>query len=263
MLAFSHLAAWSFGSLPHSAANDAARIEAAARGTAVAMVATAIAPAGPSGAIASNAGLGVSGAASTSSLPTTIDIAWLPDTVQVWEERLVAAGARWRVDPALLAIVMLVESGGNPAARSPAGAVGLMQVMPATAGDIARLRGLAALSSRQLVDPETNIEFGAWYLARQLASFGSADDPDWQRSVELAAVAYNGGPGSAASWQRGGYVPAEARRYRVWVGGMWSERALPTSPTYARWLDAGGAYLVDRARSVLDPANGGTTLASG
>ena len=270
MLAFTHLAAWGLGTVgpavstaPH--ALPAAHVEAAARGTAVAMVATAVAPAVTDAAgRASVASVDAEPEAHAAAAATpTIDIPWLPETVRPWEAELLAAGARWGVDPELLAIVMLVESGGNPAAISPAGAVGLMQVMPATAGDIARLRGLSAPGVAALAVPATNIDYGAWYLARQLASFGSADDPDWQRSVELAAVAYNGGPGSAASWLRGGFVPHEARRYRVWVGGMWSERRDGASPTYQRWLAAGGGYLVDRARDTLQPRGEGRGWVSG
>lgn len=260
ILAFTHLAAWSLGTAGHTAGpaipSHGARVEAAARGTAAAMVATAVAPANNGASALSAAIAPGQGTTTDVSATRTIDIAWLPETLRPWRDELLAAGARWGVDPELLAIVMLVESGGNPAAVSPAGAVGLMQVMPATAADIARLRGLPAPGVVELAVPATNIDFGAWYLARQLASFGSADDPDWQRSVELAAVAYNGGPGSAAASLRGGFVPAEARRYRVWVGGMWSERGAASSATFERWLSAGGGYLVDRARAVLTQGGG-------
>jgi len=88
------------------------------------------------------------------------------------------------VDPALVRAVMGAESSFDPDARSPAGAIGLMQLMPAT--------------SRELgVDPfvvEQNIEGGIRYLAQQLAAFGV---------LEHALVAYNAGPAFARRYISG------------------------------------------------------------
>jgi hypothetical protein len=176
-----------------------------------------------------------------------IEIAWLPDTVARWSAQLVAAGARHGVDPELLAIVTLVESGGGPRAVSPAGAVGLMQVMPATAAGIAQEIGLADHALARLYEPAYNLDLGAYYLAQQLARFGRADDPGWQRSVELAAAAYNGGPGALGRALAGGSLPAEAVRYQRWVGGLWRERREARSGTLDQWLAAGGQALVARA----------------
>jgi soluble lytic murein transglycosylase-like protein len=176
-------------------------------------------------------------------------IPWLPDTVRAWEPLFLEAASRHDVDPALLAIVTLVESGGNPRARSGSGAIGLMQVMPTTGQDIARQRALAGFAPEQLYDPATNVDFGAWYLSAQLRRFGRADDPDWLESVDRAAAAYNGGPGSVERWLAGGRLPAEAERYRGYVRGLWSERAGAGSATLDRWLAAGGARLVEAARA--------------
>lgn len=174
-------------------------------------------------------------------------IPWLPQTVARWKPDILAAAKTHGVDPALVAIVMLVESGGGPQAVSPSGATGLMQVMPGTGADIARQRGIAAY---QLAEPATNIDFGAWYLARQLQAFGvTQGDPDWQQSVELAAAAYNGGPGSVQRLQAGGSLPNETARYRQWVGGMWRERSAPSSATFDAWWQAGGARLVAAAEA--------------
>lgn len=168
-----------------------------------------------------------------------IQIAWLPPTLRPWLHELEAAAARYGVDPELLAIIVLVESGGNPWARSPSGAMGLMQVMP-----------FHFQPGQNGFDVKTNIDVGARYLAQQLRTFGRRDDPDWQRSVELAAAAYNGGPGSVHRYLRGGSLPAESQAYRRWVGGMWRERRLPRSPTYEAWLAAGGRHLVAKAKGV-------------
>ncbi len=174
-------------------------------------------------------------------------IPWLPHTVQAWAPEITSAAARHGIDPLLVAIVMLVESGGDPAAISPSGAVGLMQVMPGTGADIARRRGIAAIEPGLLADPATNVDFGAWYLAQQLGAFGVTGDPGWQQSVELAAAAYNGGPGSVQRLLAGGALPDETSRYRAWVGGMWREREAAGSPTFEAWWRAGGSRLVAAA----------------
>ena len=89
-----------------------------------------------------------------------------------------------QVDAAIVRAIIGAESGFNPAARSGAGAIGLMQLMPATA------RGLGV---NPLV-PEQNIEGGVRYFAEQLETFGG---------VELALVAYNAGPGFAQRYASG------------------------------------------------------------
>ncbi len=194
-------------------------------------------------------GADLTGAPVAAEVPGEINIPWLPETVRRWETLLIEAGQRHKVDPALLAIVMLVESGGNPSARSGAGATGLMQVMPATARGIAAERGISDFSVDQLYEPEVSVDFGAWYLAQQLRSFGLIEDPDWQQSVRNAAVAYNGGPGNGQRFVKGSSIPAETRSYVEWVGGMWADRGLGGSETFQRWLAAGGQRLVTLAES--------------
>ncbi len=184
-------------------------------------------------------------------VPGDFDIAWLPATIGAWRPQIVAAAAVHGVDPALIALVMLAESGGNPRAQSPSGAVGLMQVMPGTGAGIAQERGIAGYTPDELWEPATNIDFGAYYISQQLKAFGTRDDPDWQQSVELAAAAYNGGPGSVQRLLGGGALPSESARYRQWVGGMWRERHEGSSSTFDTWSAAGGAALVAAAEREL------------
>ena len=125
-----------------------------------------------------------------------------------------------------------------------------MQVMPATGADIASQRGLAGYDPSWLDDPETNIDFGTWYIARMLGMFGRADDPDWLQSVSLAAAAYNGGPGNVQKYLSGGSLPNESVRYRGWVSSMWTERHDATSDGFWSWMDAGGRMLVGQAERV-------------
>jgi hypothetical protein len=107
------------------------------------------------------------------------------------------AAQDYGVDPGLIASVMGVESGGNPAAVSPAGAQGLMQIMPGTAREL----GLA-----DPFDPEANIMAGTRYLRQMLDRYNG--DTYW------ALAAYNAGPGTVDAVRAGrGTLPAETRNY--------------------------------------------------
>jgi len=183
------------------------------------------------------------GVSDSASMPTGISestIPWMPETVTRWLPEITGAATAHGIDPELVAIVMLVESGGGDDATSRSGATSLMQVMPATGAGIAAERGI---EKYDLYDPATSIDFGAHYLAQQMAAFGKVDDPDWQASVELAAAAYNGGPGSVIR----GRLSSETIRYRRWMGGFWRERHDSASPTFEEWKVAGGSRLIQNA----------------
>lgn len=98
-----------------------------------------------------------------------------------------------RVDPRLVAAVIKVESGFNPWAVSQKGAVGLMQVMPATAAWIARVNGWR-LNPGSLADPATNIRLGTWYLGYLFRQF---------HDLNLVLAAYNGGRTNVLRWRAG------------------------------------------------------------
>lgn len=158
-----------------------------------------------------------------------LDVVWLPDDIQALAPELEQAALRHGVDPALLAIVVLVESGGDPAARSPMGARGLMQLMPKTAAVIADERGLDDHDEARLDDPNYNLDLGAYFLAQQLDRWGS---------VELAAAAYNGGEKAVERWLAGeGQLSDETAHYKTLVDGLWQERHADRSAT----LDAARA----------------------
>ncbi len=88
--------------------------------------------------------------------------------------------------------LMRQESYFSRWARSWVGASGLIQLMPGTAGDIARWYGLPVLSGSDFFIPEKSIQYGSLYLARQFSAFDG--------SSVLALAAYNAGPGNAAKW---------------------------------------------------------------
>jgi soluble lytic murein transglycosylase-like protein len=147
----------------------------------------------------------------------------LPPSVTRWTPSFVAAGQRHGVDPDLLAVVTLVESGGDPAATSPTGAVGLMQVMPATASHIAEERNLTGISAAQLREPDVNIDYGAYYLAALRREFGAGQDP--ARAVELTAAAYNGGEGAVRAYLADGTpLSDETMAYKDRVVTLWRQR---------------------------------------
>ncbi|WP_158781906.1 murein transglycosylase [Pantoea sp. BAV 3049] len=85
------------------------------------------------------------------------------------------------------------ESAWNPKARSPVGASGLMQVMPATAQHTVKVYRLPGYSnSSQLLDPETNIQIGTQYLESVYQQFG-------QNRI-FSSAAYNAGPSRVRTW---------------------------------------------------------------
>lgn len=115
------------------------------------------------------------------------------DRVKQWTATFKLAGQRHGVDPKLLAAVAQTESGGNPFARSSAGALGIMQFMPATAKEL----GVDPM------DPSSAIDGAARLLKKHLAQFGS---------VDLALAAYNAGAGAVS--RHGGIPPyAETQAY--------------------------------------------------
>lgn len=159
-----------------------------------------------------------------------ICIPWMPQRVAHFEPEIVAAAQAHDVDPDLLAILVLLESGGHPTARSPHGARGLMQLMPRTAEAIAKARGLEGHDEARLDEPSYNLDLGAWYLAEQLRTFESRVEGQ-DEVVAWAAAAYNGGPEAAAAALSGtGDLSEETSRYQRRVRTMWREREAQTAP---------------------------------
>ncbi len=96
------------------------------------------------------------------------------------------------VEAALALGVIRQESSFDAAAASPAGARGLMQLMPATAAAIARKLGLSGTPTGLAADPATNIRLGTSYLRALMDQYDNA--------VPLAVAAYNAGPRRVAEW---------------------------------------------------------------
>lgn len=97
------------------------------------------------------------------------------------------------LDPALMAAVIRRESQFDREVRSPVGATGLMQLMPATASEVARRVRLSEFRQEQLRVPEINMTLGARYLSDLLERYGG--------SVTPALIAYNAGPHRYTRWR--------------------------------------------------------------
>jgi soluble lytic murein transglycosylase-like protein len=166
----------------------------------------------------------------------------------------------WRVDPSLAYAHALQESKFETGVVSPAGAVGLMQVRPGTAGDIARKRG-DAFDRSMLTNPAVNIEYGQTYI-EQLRDSGTTGG-----LLPKVIAAYNAGPAPVAEWNarafdRGdpllfiesipywetrGYVPIVLRNYWIYeqeAGKSSATRAALAQGMWPRFPGLAGAAAV-------------------
>ncbi len=116
---------------------------------------------------------------------------------EVIAETIVRTARRHGYDPLFVQAIVEVESTCRPRVRSGAGALGLIQVKPATARAVARRAGMPWQGPDQLLRPEINLELGMRYLAELEERF---DDP------YMAVAAYNLGPTRVA-----GMEPSRAR----------------------------------------------------
>ena len=129
--------------------------------------------------------------------PTCNQLDWekIPLNRRAFSEAIQSAAEVFAVDDALIRAIIHAESAYQPEALSPKGAQGLMQLMPDTQ---------AELQVVDVFDPTSNIEGGTLYLSRLLKQF--------DQNVELAAAAYNAGPGAVLEY--GGVPPyKETREY--------------------------------------------------
>lgn len=100
----------------------------------------------------------------------------------------------FRMDPALVYALARQESNFNPAAISPAGARGILQIMPATASYVTGDRSLRGVNIARLHDPAFSLEVGQRYVHYLASSRNVRGD-----LIRLLA-AYNNGPGNLARW---------------------------------------------------------------
>jgi soluble lytic murein transglycosylase len=131
------------------------------------------------------------------------------------------------LDPALVAAVVYVESRFDPNAKSAAGAIGLMQLLPETAKGIALRTGGDGFVVADLRDPEINVRYGSWYLDHLREMYGD---------MSLTLAAYHAGPGNVDHWREQGlgipfpetreYIEEIERLRRVYADAYRSELGL-------------------------------------
>ena len=119
--------------------------------------------------------------------PKEKSIDWLARSAQ-YDSVITGAAKAATIQAALVRAVIVVESGFNPRAVSKKGAIGLMQLQPATA---------KRYGVKNIYDPEQNVRAGAHYLSDLLTRFGS--------NLELALAAYNAGEEAVERYGR--HVP--------------------------------------------------------
>jgi soluble lytic murein transglycosylase len=108
-----------------------------------------------------------------------------------YEAEILASAEEFDLDPYLVCGVIFTESAFHTEAKSNVGALGLMQLMPATGLEEAELLEIEGVTEDRLTEPALNIRLGCNYLRKLLDEFGT-------ESVALAA--YNAGPGRARQW---------------------------------------------------------------
>ena len=176
----------------------------------------------------------------------------------------------WRIDPALALAHIRQESSFRLSAVSGAGAVGLMQVRPGTASDMARAAGMA-YSETSLTDPRYNMEFGQSFIERIRGMSAT------QGQLPKVIAAYNAGPLPVARWsstlatgdpllwiesipywETRYYVPAVLRNMWVYQGMAGSQMPTLNALAQHRWPAFPTAHTNFAAASSVD-VGGGTT----
>ena len=117
-------------------------------------------------------------------------IVFYPSYPLKYEELITKYSEEYNIDKALVASVIYAESKFDANAQSSKGALGLMQIMPNTAQEIAsNLR--ENYDKEKLIEPETNIKYGCYYLSRLINKF---------ENIDTALCGYNAGMGVVGKW---------------------------------------------------------------
>ena len=106
---------------------------------------------------------------------------------------------KYEIDPLFVAAMIREESRYNADIVSYAGAIGLMQIMPATGRELAGRLKIPGFSTKILYNPDINIQMGSWYMKSLMDQFDN--------NHSLVAGAYNGGPGRMRRWIAAKQIP--------------------------------------------------------
>jgi soluble lytic murein transglycosylase len=139
--------------------------------------------------------------------------AWLWLRPALYKPQINKYAGEYKFDPLWVMAIIRVESRFARSAQSTRGAMGLMQLLPSTARDIAPEIGLTHFKDEDLIDPDINIHLGFHYLAKLQHMF-----PDDEVAV---LAAYNAGPRITQQWRKGnptldpGAIPYPETRHFV------------------------------------------------
>ena len=106
---------------------------------------------------------------------------------------------KYEIDPLFVAAMIREESRYNADAVSYAGAIGLMQIMPANGPEFASRLKIPRFNTKMLYNPDINIQMGSWYMKSLMNQFDN--------NHALVAGAYNGGPGRMRRWIKAKQIP--------------------------------------------------------
>lgn len=135
-----------------------------------------------------------------------------------------AEAAKRQLDPALVRSLIRQESAFNSRAVSSANALGLMQMIPPTAREVAQELKLNVNIPNDLFRPEINVPMGSYYIAKMIRQY--------QGHIPMALAAYNAGPGRFGRWMRARPDGAQllSKTPESWKDEMWYDE-LPWSET--------------------------------
>lgn len=125
----------------------------------------------------------------------TIDAGWPLLRPVVYKDVINKYAGEYKFDPVWVMALVKVESGFYSKARSPRGAVGLMQLLPSTAQEMASQIGLRKFQESSLRDPDINLHLGFQYLSHLRRKFGE------ENTIAILA-AYNAGPSAVGGWMK-------------------------------------------------------------
>jgi soluble lytic murein transglycosylase len=130
-----------------------------------------------------------------------------------YRDTVLSASREHEIQPGLLSAVIFVESRFQPGAKSGKGAVGLMQIMPATGRWVSNQLAWPGFQESDLLNPEKNIALGSWYIAYLTDYF--------EGNQTAALAAYNAGHRYVKGW-----MDAD-----VWDGDLVKIESIPFSET--------------------------------
>lgn len=105
---------------------------------------------------------------------------------------IIKQAKKYNLDPLLISAIIYTESRFKQTAQSNRGALGLMQLMPSTASEIARKMKISGYSKQLLLNPDLNVSFGCFYLAELKKKFNHHN--------RSALIAYNAGKTNLDRW---------------------------------------------------------------